>query len=146
MGLRNSGADAAECRLPGGGLGRDFLSGGAFPTWLAPEQARVLPISDKFLDYAEGVQAKLSAEKVRAGIDRSDERIQAKIKAGAEMKIPYLLIVGGKDQDAGTVSVRQRGAGDKGAVPLDDFVRDIVEEIRERRAFAADESGTTSPR
>lgn len=111
---------------------------GAFPTWLSPEQVRVLPISDKFLDYAESVQARLSAEKIRVGIDRSDDRIQAKIKAGAEMKIPYLLIVGGKDKDTGTVSVRKRGVGDKGAIALDAFIRDIVAETQERRAFESE--------
>ena len=106
---------------------------GAFPTWLAPEQARVLPISAKFLDYGEKVYRKFAKARVRIGIDRSDERIQAKIKTAAEEKIPYLLIVGGKDAEAGTVSVRKRGVGDQGAVPLEEFVEAITDEIRERR-------------
>ena len=105
----------------------------SFPTWLAPEQVRVLPISDKFMDYAEQVQAKLLVEKVRTGIDRSDERIQAKIKVGSDAKIPYLLIVGGKDKDAGTVSVRKRGVGDLGGVPTGQFIEELLTEIRERR-------------
>ena len=105
----------------------------SFPTWLAPEQVRVLPISDKFMDYAEQIQSRLLQENVRVGIDRSDERVQAKIKVGAEAKIPYLLIVGGKDKEAGTVSVRKRGVGDLGGVPTEQFVDDLLMEIRERR-------------
>ncbi len=105
---------------------------GAFPTWLAPEQARVLPISDKFLDYAESVEERLRGLNLRVGLDRSDERLQAKIKIGADARIPYLLIVGGKDQEAGTVSVRKRGVGDQGATPLEEFAEMIVEEVRSR--------------
>ena len=106
---------------------------GAFPTWLAPEQVRVLPISDKFVDYAGEVHAELLRGGVRVGMDRTDERVQAKIKAGAEMKIPYLLIVGGRDKEAGTVSVRKRGVGDQGAVPTAEFVAAVAEEIAQRR-------------
>ncbi len=110
---------------------------GSFPTWLAPEQARVLPISDKFLDYAQEVQGRLLDEGLRVGIDRSDERIQAKIKIGTEERVPYLLIVGGKDKDAGTVSVRRRGKGDEGAQPLEAFIASILAEVRERRLDTA---------
>jgi len=105
---------------------------GAFPTWLAPEQVRVLPISEKFMDYAEEVERALKDAGVRATIDRSDERVQAKIAVASELKIPYLLIVGGKDRDARAVSVRLRGTGDIGAMPLDEFVQTVKDEIASR--------------
>ena len=93
----------------------------------------MLTISDKFVSYGEQVHAELRQNDIRAGLDRSDERIQAKIKAGAEMKIPYLLIVGGKDKEAGTVSVRKRGVGDQGPVPAAEFTAAVAEEIAQRR-------------
>jgi threonyl-tRNA synthetase len=111
--------------------------GGAFPTWLAPCQVRVLPVSEKFVDYGGIVVDALKNAGVRVEIDASDERVTAKIKAGAELKIPYLLVVGGRDEEARTVSVRQRGPGDLGARPLDDFVREITDEIA-RRALPVD--------
>lgn len=105
---------------------------GAFPAWLAPEQVRVLPISEKFLDYAETVTNRLKAQRIRVGLDAGNDRVQAKIKVAADMKVPYLLVVGGRDAEAGTVSVRKRGEGEQGAVPLDDFVNRITEEVRSR--------------
>ena len=105
---------------------------GAFPLWLAPEQVRVLPISDKFNDYAYTVLNALKSEGFRATVDAGNERLNAKIKAAQEMKIPYMLVVGGKDQDAGTVSVRHRSEGDLGAVSLEVFVRDIISKRDER--------------
>lgn len=105
---------------------------GAFPVWLAPEQARVLPISDKFADYADEVLARLRAAGVRATVDHGAERVKAKVKVGADARIPYLLVVGGRDAEAKTVAVRQRGEGDLGAMPLDEFVEQIETEIRER--------------
>jgi threonyl-tRNA synthetase len=109
---------------------------GAFPLWLAPQQVRVLPISDKFLDYAESVSDRLKDAGFRVGLDASNERLNAKIKVAQEEKIPYMLVVGGKDQDAGTVSVRHRTEGDKGAVPLDDFLAAAIKE-RDERALGA---------
>ncbi len=106
---------------------------GNFPTWLAPEQVRVLSISEKFVDYACAVKERLAAEGLRVTVDNSDERVNAKIKVGAQQKIPFLLIVGGRDAEAGTVSVRQRGVGDLGAVDLDRFISDITAEVSERR-------------
>lgn len=105
---------------------------GAFPTWLAPEQVRVLTISEKFESYGRRVLARLLEEGIRAKLDDSSERIQAKIKIGADERVPYLLIVGGKDEEAGAVSVRRRGEGDLGAVPLETFVETVREEIRTR--------------
>ncbi|MEM9915071.1 MAG: threonine--tRNA ligase [Planctomycetota bacterium] len=106
---------------------------GAFPLWLAPEQVRVLPISDKFNDYAESVLTALKEHGFRCDMDTSSNRVSGKIKAAQEAKVPYMLVVGGKDKDAGTVSVRHRTEGDRGAVPLDEFVQGIVKERDERR-------------
>lgn len=106
---------------------------GAFPLWLSPEQMRVLPISDKFNDYAEKVLDALKAEGFRATVDAGNERVNAKIKAAQEMKIPYMLVVGGKDEAAGTVSVRDRSEGDQGAIALEQFVAQAKTERDERR-------------
>ena len=105
---------------------------GAFPTWLAPEQVRVLPVSEKFLDYGEKVFAALREDGVRVEIDRSSDRVGAKIKNGADLKIPYLLVVGGKDEEAGTVSIRRHGVGDQGAMPLEEFRAHVRDEIENR--------------
>jgi threonyl-tRNA synthetase len=106
---------------------------GAFPTWLAPEQVRVLPISEKSFDYADEVLAALKGLGVRATIDRGNDRVQAKIKAGAEMKIPYMLIVGPRDAEQRAVSVRARGIEkDLGAMALDAFTDAIENEIASR--------------
>lgn len=108
---------------------------GAFPTWLSPEQVRVLPISDKTSDYARKVEAALRAAGVRVGIDESNDRVQAKIKVAADEKIPYLLIVGPRDAEQNAVSVRARGIEkDLGAMPLEKFVSAVSEEISQRRA------------
>ena len=105
---------------------------GAFPLWLSPEQCRVLPISDKFLGYAHEVEAALKAAGLRVSVDTGNERVNAKIKAAQEAKVPYMLVVGGKDAEAGTVSVRERSAGDLGAVPLDAFVEQAKREVADR--------------
>ena len=106
---------------------------GAFPLWLAPEQVRVLPISDKFNAYAARVAGELKGKGLRVTTDTSSSRVNGKVKAAQEMKVPYMLVVGGKDEQAGTVSVRHRTDGDRGAVPLDQFVADAVAERDERR-------------
>lgn len=106
---------------------------GAFPTWLAPEQVRVLPISEKTLDWGREVQETLFAAGIRSEMDASDERIQAKIKVAADMKIPYLLVVGPRDAEQRAVSVRVRGIReDLGAVGLEDFVDSLSREISSR--------------
>ncbi|MCA9279401.1 MAG: threonine--tRNA ligase [Phycisphaeraceae bacterium] len=106
---------------------------GSFPTWLAPEQVRVLPISEKSSDYAERVLADLRNVGVRATMDLSGERIQAKIRDATEWKIPYLLIVGPRDAENENVSVRARGIQkDLGAMKLAEFVDGIAAEIRTR--------------
>ncbi|MEM9883842.1 MAG: threonine--tRNA ligase [Planctomycetota bacterium] len=108
---------------------------GAFPLWLAPEQVRVLPISDKFNAYGQKVLSALRKANFRGEIDTSANRVNGKIKAAQEMKVPYMLVVGGKDEAAGTVSVRHRAYGDRGALPLDEFLAAAVDE-RDRRALA----------
>jgi threonyl-tRNA synthetase len=111
---------------------------GAFPTWLAPEQVRVLAISEKSNEYADSVLASLRDQGVRVSVDKSDERIQAKIRNAAELKIPWLLIVGPRDAEANNVSVRMRGiVDDLGAVALETFTDAIVQEITSRGKTSA---------
>jgi threonyl-tRNA synthetase len=106
---------------------------GAFPTWLAPEQVRVLAISEKSNEYAQTVLQTLRNRGVRVSVDTSDERIQAKIRSAAEMKVPWLLVVGPRDAKENNVSVRMRGImEDLGAVGLQTFTDAIVEEIDSR--------------
>lgn len=106
---------------------------GAFPTWLAPVQAVVLPITDKFKDYAEEVAAKLSAEGVRVEVDGRNEKIGYKIREAQMQKVPHMLIVGEKEATTGTVGHRDRAKGDMGAVAVDEFVAQIVEEIKSKK-------------
>jgi threonyl-tRNA synthetase len=108
---------------------------GAFPTWLSPEQVRILPISEKTNEYAQQVFDALKAVGVRATVDTGADRIQGKVKAAAEMKVPYMLIVGPRDAEQNAVSVRMRGVEkDLGAMPLDKFVEGIAAEIASRNA------------
>ncbi len=108
---------------------------GAFPTWLAPEQVRVLPISEKSAEYGRGVLADLKGIGARATIDESGERIQAKIKVATDEKIPYLLIVGPRDAETESVSVRARGImQDLGSISRAQFVGSLQREIASRGA------------
>jgi threonyl-tRNA synthetase len=108
---------------------------GAFPTWLAPEQVRVLPISEKTNDYAQRVRDELVARGVRATLDSANDRIQGKIKAATEWKIPYLLIVGPRDAEQNAVSLRVRGQDkESGSMPLSAFVDAVAREIETKRA------------
>ncbi|MBN3033031.1 MAG: threonine--tRNA ligase [Candidatus Saganbacteria bacterium] len=99
--------------------------GGAFPVWLAPVQVAVLPISEKSLDYAEKIARELHDNNVRVEVDRRGEKIGAKIRDAQMQKIPYMLIVGEKEQTSGTVAVRERARGDLGAKSLRDFLFDL---------------------
>ncbi len=104
-------------------------TGGKFPLWLAPDQVVVLPISDKYNDYADDVARKLNMCDIRAVVDERNEKIGRKIRDNELKRIPFLLIVGEKEAADGTVSVRQQGEGDKGAMTLAEFtahVGDIV--------------------
>ncbi|MEK6375258.1 MAG: threonine--tRNA ligase [Acidobacteriota bacterium] len=95
---------------------------GSFPLWLAPVQAIVLPLSEKFLDYGREVTAKLKAAGLRVENDESNEKLGAKIRKAQMDKIPYMLVVGEKEVAAGTVAVRRRSGGDQGSMPIEDFV------------------------
>ena len=103
---------------------------GAFPTWLAPVQVKVLPISDKYEAYAKQVEEALDAEGIRVEADLRSEKIGYKIREARLQKIPYMLIVGQKEEEAGLVSVRSRVNGDEGQKSLADFLAAIKEEIR----------------
>jgi threonyl-tRNA synthetase len=105
---------------------------GAFPAWLAPVQATVLPLSEKFQDYAKQVLEKLKAAGFRAHLDDRNEKLQAKIRDAQMQKIPYMLVVGGREAEAGTVGVRHRTKGDQGAKPLDEFIAALHTEVDER--------------
>ncbi|OUP02804.1 threonine--tRNA ligase [Drancourtella sp. An210] len=105
---------------------------GAFPTWLAPVQVKVLPISDKYLDYAQSVFEALKNAGIRVEIDTRAEKIGYKIREAQMQKIPYMLVVGAKEQEEGLVSVRSRFAGDEGQRTLDEFIGDIKKEIFEK--------------
>ena len=102
---------------------------GAFPSWLAPVQVKVLPISDKYMDYAQNVLNKLTEAGIRAEVDTRAEKIGYKIREAQTAKIPYMLVVGQKEEEENTVSVRSRAAGDEGARSLDTFIADILKEI-----------------
>jgi threonyl-tRNA synthetase len=103
---------------------------GAFPTWLAPEQVRVLPISEKFLDYAEQVTAELQRNGIEATLDRRSEKIGYKIRETRMQKIPYALLIGQKEQDENLVAVWNRKDGDLGQSKLDTFIDALCKEIR----------------
>jgi threonyl-tRNA synthetase len=106
--------------------------GGAFPLWLAPVQALLIPITDKHMEYAEQVQQRLSEAGLRAEIDQSRDRMQAKIRRAQLQKIPYMLILGNKEQEADAVALRLRSGEDLGAVPVDEFIARAQGEIAAR--------------
>ena len=116
---------------------------GMFPTWLCPEQVRVLPISEKYTDYAEKVQKELKANGIRSSVDGRSEKIGYKIREARLAKVPYMLVVGAKEEEDQVVSVRSRYLGDEGQKPLDEFVNAICKEIRtkEIRKIEVDAEG-----
>ena len=103
---------------------------GKFPTWLCPEQVRVLPISDKYEAYAKKVEAELKKNGVYVSVDARSEKIGYKIRESRLAKVPYMLVVGEKEEADGTVSVTSRFAGDEGVKPIAEFVEQICKEIR----------------
>ncbi|HEY4740463.1 MAG TPA: threonine--tRNA ligase [Candidatus Acidoferrales bacterium] len=107
---------------------------GAFPAWLAPVQVEVLPLSEKVSVYAQQVTEKLRGAGFRVHLDDRNEKLQAKIRDAQLQKIPYMLVVGGKEAEAGTVSVRHRAKGDLGARPLDEFIGSLNAEIAQKGA------------
>src|SRR5690348_612152 len=121
---------------------------GAFPAWLAPVQAAVLPVSGKFEEYAKRVTQQLKDAGFRVHLDDRNEKLQAKIRDAQLEKVPYMLILGGKEAEAGTVSVRHRSKGDLGPRPVAQFIEDLKAEIDERRvsepaAASAGKAGNT---
>ena len=107
---------------------------GKFPTWLCAEQVRVLPISDKYEDYAQSVCKELKKAGIDATVDSRSEKIGFKIREARLDKLPYMLVVGQQEEADHTVSVRSRFAGDEGAKSLESFIADITEEIRDRKS------------
>jgi threonyl-tRNA synthetase len=105
---------------------------GAFPAWLSPVQASVLPLSEKTIDYAHKVTQQLKNAGFRVHLDDRNEKLQAKIRDAQLQKIPYMLILGGKEAEAGTVSVRHRAKGDLGPRPVEQFISDLRAEIESK--------------
>jgi threonyl-tRNA synthetase len=106
---------------------------GKFPTWLAPEQVRVLPISEKVIEAAEAVTTRLAEAGVRVSLDGSSDKVGAKIRNARLERVPYMLVLGAKEVEEGTVSIRHRDKDDLGTKPLDQFIAEITAEIRERK-------------
>ena len=113
---------------------------GKFPTWMAPTQVVIIPISDKHAEYAKQVAAKLSAADIRTAtgglrvtVDSSNERMQKKILIAQQQKIPYMLVVGDKEKDSGTAAVRLRNGTDMGAKPLDEIIARLKQEVETRQ-------------
>ena len=107
---------------------------GKFPVWLAPVQVKILPISDKFMDYANTILQTLKNADIRVEIDDRNEKIGKKIRDTELAKVPYMLVIGEKEMNEKQVSVRRQGKGDAGVKALDEFVKDLVSEIKERRS------------
>jgi threonyl-tRNA synthetase len=107
---------------------------GKFPTWLAPLQVKILPISDKFMDYANTILQTLKKADIRVEIDDRSEKIGKKIRDTEVAKVPYMLVIGEKEMNEGKVSIRRQGKGDLGAKPVEEFVQEISAEIKDRVA------------
>jgi threonyl-tRNA synthetase len=105
---------------------------GAFPAWLAPVQVVGIPITDEQVPYLEDVALKLRAHAIRVEIDDSDDRMQKKIRTASKQKVPFVLIAGATDAEAGAVSFRYRDGSQRNGVPVDDAVRQIVDWVRAR--------------
>jgi threonyl-tRNA synthetase len=106
---------------------------GKFPTWLSPLQVKILPISDKFMDYANTILKTLKNADIRAEIDDRSEKIGKKIRDTELARVPYMLVIGEKEMNDGAVAVRRQGKGDLGVKKIEDFVSEVLQEIKERR-------------
>lgn len=106
---------------------------GKFPLWLAPQQVKILPISDKFLDYANSVLQSLKNADIRAAVDDRNEKIGKKIRDTELMKVPYMLVVGEKEMNENKVAVRRQGKGDLGTLPVQEIIDQLRQEIKERK-------------
>jgi threonyl-tRNA synthetase len=123
---------------------------GAFPLWLAPLQAIVLPIADRHAAYAQDVRQRLLAAGLRVQVDERQEKIGYKIREAQLQKVPYMLVVGDKEAGDGTVAVRSRSGGDLGSSPLDAFVASALQEVQARSsqlpaASSQPDAGSTKP-
>src|SRR3954463_4452157 len=107
---------------------------GKLPVWLSPVQVKILPISDKFLEYAKTILHKLKKADIRAEIDDRNEKIGKKIRDAELMKVPYMLVVGEKEANEGKVAIRRQGKGDAGVKSIEEFIAEATEEIKERKA------------
>jgi threonyl-tRNA synthetase len=105
---------------------------GAFPTWLAPTQVKILPIADRHQDYAFGVKAELEKHGIRVEVDTRSEKVGYKIREAQMEKVPYMLLVGDKDIEANVVSVRDRRQGDIGQMTLEEFASRVDKEVEEK--------------
>jgi threonyl-tRNA synthetase len=105
---------------------------GKFPTWLAPLQVKILPISDKFMDYANTILQKLKNADIRVEIDDRNEKVGKKIRDTELARVPYMLVIGEKEMNEGKASIRRQGIGDLGAKDMDEFIAEISKEIKER--------------
>jgi threonyl-tRNA synthetase len=102
--------------------------GGAFPTWLAPVQVAVLPVSQDVMDYARSVTRSLEEAGIRVELDGREEKIGYKIREAEVSKVPYMLVLGAREAESGAVSVRAHSQGDLGTRPLAEFVKDVIDE------------------
>jgi threonyl-tRNA synthetase len=105
---------------------------GNFPIWLCPTQVKVLPISDNYIDYAKKVNAQLKESGIRSEVDFKNEKIGYKIREAEMQKIPYMFIVGQKEMESDSISVRRHGEGDLGSFPIKDFIDKIQKEAMKR--------------
>jgi threonyl-tRNA synthetase len=115
-----------------GGLVEHYA--GAFPAWLAPVQAMIIPITDKQADYADEVAQKLKAADIRVEVDRSRDRMQAKIRNAQLQKVPYMLVIGGREAEANAVAVRLRSGEDLGAMPIEEFLS-LIQPVIETKSL-----------
>ena len=104
--------------------------GGAFPTWLAPVQAVIIPIADRHQEYGQGIVDRLTEAGLRAELDDGNDRMGAKIRNAQKQKVPYMLVVGDREADAGAAAVRLRSGEDLGATPIDEIITRITGEVK----------------
>jgi threonyl-tRNA synthetase len=105
---------------------------GKFPIWLAPEQVSILPVSDKFTEYSKKVADYLKNYDLRASVDERSEKIGKKIRDSELQKVPYMLIIGEKEETSSTVSVRKQGEGDLGVMTMEEFAKFLTEEVNKK--------------
>jgi threonyl-tRNA synthetase len=106
---------------------------GVFPLWLSPVHAKIIPIGEKHVEYAKGVESKMKELGLRVEIDVRPERMQAKIRDAQVEKIPYMLVIGDKEMENDSIAVRPRTGKDMGMMKTDDFIRQVLEEIKTKK-------------